>query len=94
MRVIIDRHAEVVRHFRTIEIEDGPLIDAGASPMASYYPGTIIRATKIKQEWIGDTEPVTVLVSGPYQGYADNKRSEYSVRYRMDALPGWLKEIL
>lgn len=94
MRVLSDKHSEVVRHFRTIELEDGPLVDCGAGPSASYNPGTIIRAEKLKLEWINDKEPETVLVSGPYQGLTSG-RAEYNVRYRLkDGLPDWIKEIL
>lgn len=95
MRVLTDKQTEVVRHYRTIEIADGPLVDVGAAPTSTYYPGTMIRADRLKLEWVGDTEPVTVLVSGPYQGDDGSGRRRYEVRYRMqDGLPDWVAELL
>jgi hypothetical protein len=92
MKVVSDKHGEVVRHYRTIEIEDGPVIDAGDAVSASYILGTMFRATKLKMEWIGATEPVTVLVEGPSESGSGRI---YSVRYRMqDGLPQWIQEIL
>lgn len=96
MKVLSDIQRDVVRHYRTIEIKDGPVVDAGEGPMASYYPGTLFKVDTIKQEWIGDAEPETVLVSGPYIGHrVDSARDRYDVRYRAkDGYPDWLKEIL
>ena len=95
MKVRSDNTAHVTRHFRTIQIEDGPVVDAGEGPMASYFPGTLFKADTIKQEWTGDKEPVTVLVSGPYIGERDAARDRYEVRYRaVDGYPDWIKEIL
>lgn len=97
MKVLSDIQRDVVRHFRTIQIEDGPVVDAGEGPAASYYPGTLFKADTIKQEWIGDAEPVTVLVSGKYLGQREDTyaRERYDVRYRIsDGLPDWIKEIL
>jgi len=94
MKVLSDKHSEVVRHYRTILIEDGPVIDCGMGRTASYKEGTMIRADKLQMEWIGDAEPVTILVSGIYLG-DDNFKKRYDVRYRMvDALPYWIQEIL
>jgi hypothetical protein len=95
MKVVSDRHAEVVKHFRTIIIEDGPIVDCGEGPTASYMPGTLIRADKIQMEWVGDAEPVTVLVSGMFTGTSDHFKKRYDIRYRIqDSLPGWIQEIL
>ena len=94
-KVISDTHREVVKHYRTIEIQDGPLIDAGGDgPYASYYPGTMFKADRLKMEWIGEGEPMTVEVSGPYVGEVESARHRYNQRYRTDNLPDWIKEIL
>jgi hypothetical protein len=97
MRVVTDKHREVVRHFRTIELEDGPTVDVGEGPTASYFPGTLIVADRLKQEWVGDAEPLTVLVSGPYVGGRGDTqtRDRYEIRYRaVDGYPDWIKNIL
>jgi hypothetical protein len=95
MKVLSDTTRDVIRHYRTIEIEDGPVVDAGEGPMASYYPGTLFRADRIKQEWVGKVEPETVLVSGPYIGDRTDARDRYEVRYRAkDGYPEWIKNIL
>jgi hypothetical protein len=95
MRVVNDKHSEVVRHFRTIDIEDGPEIDCGGTgEYENYFPGTLIRVDKIKLEWIGDAEPKTVEVSGPYTGKQHNGKTRYNRRYPMDALPGWLWNVI
>jgi hypothetical protein len=95
MKVVSDNTREVVRHFRTLEIEDGPQVDCGdEGPHASYFPGTIIRVDKIKLEWVGDADPETVEVSGPYVGVRHQGRNRYSRRYRMDSLPGWLWKVI
>lgn len=96
MRVVTDKHSEVVRHFRIIELEDGPTVDVGEGPTASYFPGTLIVADRLKQEWVGDAEPVTVLVSGRYVGdRTGQNRERYEIRYRaVDGYPDWIKNIL
>jgi len=96
MKVVSDTHGEVVRHFRTIEIEDGPVVDCGESPASSYMPGTMIIADKLQMEWTGNAGPITVLVSGDYVGVnAAVNRNRYDVRYRIsDGLPQWIQEIL
>jgi hypothetical protein len=96
MKVVSDSTREVVRHFRTIEIEDGPEIDCGGDgPYESYHPGTIIQVDKIKLQWVGDADPETVEISGLHIGARHQlSRYRYSRQYRMDALPDWLWDIL
>lgn len=95
MKVLSDNTRDVVRHYRTIDIEDGPVVDAGEGPMSSYYPGTLFKADKLRQDWIGDREPETVMVSGEYIGDRADGRSRYEVSYRAkDGYPDWIKEIL
>lgn len=94
MKVISDTTRDVVRHFRTIEIKDGPVVDVGEGHMAAYFPGTLIKADRLKQEWVGDEEPATVLVSGKYLGNRTD-RYRYDIRYRaVDGYPDWIKNIL
>lgn len=95
MKVTSDKIKTIHRHYRTIEIEDGPTIDAGGDgPHESYYPGTLFTVDKLKLEWIGDDEPVSIEASGPYVGVERSAKGRYSRRYRMDSLPDWLKEVL
>lgn len=95
MKVLSDNTAHVTRHYRTIEFADGPVVDAGEGPMSNYYTGTLIKADTLKQEWTGDREPETVLVSGDYVGVRESVRQRYDIRYRAkDGYPDWIKEIL
>jgi hypothetical protein len=96
MRIVSDKHAEVVRHYRTIQIEEGPTIDCGGTgEYENYHPGTLITVDTLKIEWLGSNEPVTVEVSGPYVGKPHFGKERYSRRYRIsDGLPDWVKEIL
>lgn len=95
MKVLSDTTRDVVRHYRRIEIKDGPVVDAGEGPMSSYFPGTLFKVDTVKQDWIGDAEPETVLVSGPYIGDHADGRNRYDVRYRAkDGYPEWIKNIL
>lgn len=94
MKVLSDKTGQTVKHYRTILVEDGPLVDCGQGPTSSYVPGTIIRADKLQLEWVGDAVPVTVLVSGIFTG-DDSFKKRYDIRYRMqDGLPTWVQEVL
>lgn len=96
MKVTSDNTRDVVKHFRTIEIEDGPVVDGGEGFSPSYIPGTLFKVNKAKQEWVGDKEPDTVLVSGDLVDSALAVRSNYSRRYYLtkEEIPEWLRDIL
>jgi hypothetical protein len=94
-KVISDKQSEVVKHYRTIQIEDGPTVDCGGTGQyESYFPGTLIKVDKLKLEWIGDAEPLTVEASGPYVGEPHDGKSRYNRRYPYGVLPEWIRELL
>lgn len=61
MKIASNTKRRVVTHYQTIDIEDGPVIDAGDS----YIDGTLFRVERIKINHLEGNQPAAIRVSGP-----------------------------
>lgn len=92
MKIIKDSVDTVIKHYRVIEVEDGPVVDAGED----YSPGTRMRVEEVRFSWLEEAEPHRVVVFG----HRINKNGRTgAIRLTAEypawrGLPEWLEAIV
>lgn len=92
MKIIQDDVVDVMQHVREMKLEDGPVVDAGAT----YKAGTLIRVESVRVRWEDDgLREARIRV----RGHRVNKDGGISaVPHELllfpSTAPDWLREIL
>lgn len=92
MKIIQDDVTDVMHHVREMRIEDGPVVDAGAT----YKHGTLIRVEEVRVRWEDDGfHEARIRV----RGHRVNKDGGISsvpheLLFFPGSVPPWLAEIL
>lgn len=92
MKVTSDRKGSVVKHFRTLEVEDGPTIPAGDN----YVDGCQQIVDRIRIEWQNDSKALSVRVRGfivSKDGTVTTHRPEQGFTRRL-GFPDWLEKFV
>jgi hypothetical protein len=92
MKIIRDESGSSVFHWRDINIEDGPVVDAGSS----YKAGTKIRVESVRVAWDDDEASLGRIRVVGHRVNKDGGISliPHELLFRQYNLPDWLSEIL